>query len=88
MSRAFLDFCQGISRPDTVSVAYPLSDIPRPLHGYSIPRAEGRAILACTWTSTKLPHSTPEGYGLIRAFIGRAGQGGTLIEERLAKHLH
>lgn len=59
----------------TVSVAYPLRDIPRPLdgYGYVIPKAEGRAILACTWTSTKFPHRAPEGYGLIRAFIGRAG---------------
>ncbi len=59
----------------TVSVAYPLRDIPRPLNGYGyiIPRAEGRAILATTWTSTKFPHRAPEGYGLIRAFIGRAG---------------
>ncbi len=59
----------------TLSVAYPLSDIPKPLtaYGYIIPRAEGRSILACTWTSTKFPHRAPEGYGLIRAFIGRAG---------------
>ena len=59
----------------TLSVAYPLNDIPKPLnaYGYIIPRAEGRSILACTWTSTKFPHRAPEGYGLIRAFIGRAG---------------
>lgn len=59
----------------TVSVAYPLKEIPRPLNGYGyiIPRAEGRSILACTWTSTKFPHRAPDGYGLIRAFIGRAG---------------
>lgn len=59
----------------TVSVAYPLSDILRPLNGYGyiIPRAEGRSILACTWTSTKFPHRAPDGYGLMRAFIGRAG---------------
>jgi oxygen-dependent protoporphyrinogen oxidase len=59
----------------TLSVAYPLSDIPKPLnaYGYIIPRAEGRSVLACTWTSTKFPHRAPEGYGLIRAFIGRAG---------------
>ncbi|MBI3761778.1 MAG: protoporphyrinogen oxidase, partial [Chloroflexi bacterium] len=61
----------------TVSVAFPLADIPRPLdgYGYIIPRAEGRSILACTWTSTKFPHRAPEGYGLIRAFIGRAESG-------------
>jgi len=60
----------------TVSVAYALADIPRPLNGYGyiIPRAEGRPILACTWTSTKFPHRAPEGYALIRAFVGRAGQ--------------
>ena len=59
----------------TVSVAYPLKDIPRPLNGYGyiIPKAEGRSILATTWTSTKFPHRAPEGYGLMRAFIGRAG---------------
>ncbi len=64
----------------TVSVAYPLSDIPRPLdgYGYVIPRAENRPILACTWTSTKFPHRAPEGFGLIRAFVGRAGQEGAL----------
>ena len=64
----------------TVSIAYPLANIPRPLdgYGYIIPRAEGRAILACTWTSTKFPHRAPEGFGLIRAFVGRAGQEGAL----------
>ncbi len=62
----------------TVSVAYPLADMrnARPLdgYGYIIPRAEDRSILACTWTSTKFPGRAPEGFGLIRAFIGRAGQ--------------
>ncbi len=59
----------------TLSVAYPLDAIPQPLnaYGYIIPRAEGRSILACTWTSTKFPHRAPDGYGLMRAFIGRAG---------------
>jgi oxygen-dependent protoporphyrinogen oxidase len=60
----------------TVSLAYPLSDIPRALdgYGYIVPRAEGRPVLACTWTSTKFPHRAPGGYGLLRAFLGRAGQ--------------
>ncbi len=66
----------------TVSVAYPLASTrsARPLdgYGYLIPRAEGRAVLACTWTSTKFPHRAPQGYALIRAFIGRAGQAGVL----------
>jgi oxygen-dependent protoporphyrinogen oxidase len=60
----------------TVSLAYRLSDIPRALdgYGYVIPRREGRRALACTWTSTKFPHRAPEGYALIRVFVGRAGQ--------------
>jgi oxygen-dependent protoporphyrinogen oxidase len=60
----------------TVSLAYRLEDISRPLdgYGYVIPRREGRLALACTWTSTKFPHRAPEGYALLRVFIGRAGQ--------------
>lgn len=60
----------------TISVAYPLSDVPHPLdgYGYIVPRAEDRDVLACTWTSSKFPHRAPEGYALLRVFIGRAGQ--------------
>lgn len=60
----------------TVSLAYRQSDLPRPLdgYGYVIPRREGRRALACTWTSTKFPHRAPDGYALIRIFVGRAGQ--------------
>lgn len=60
----------------TVSLAYPQSELPRPLdgYGYVIPRREGRRALACTWTSTKFPHRAPPGYALLRVFVGRAGQ--------------
>ncbi len=60
----------------TVSLAYRQSDLPQPLdgYGYVIPRREGRKALACTWTSTKFPHRAPDGYALIRVFVGRAGQ--------------
>ena len=60
----------------TVSLAYCQSALTRPLdgYGYVIPRREGRKALACTWTSTKFPHRAPEGYALIRVFVGRAGQ--------------
>ena len=60
----------------TVSLAYKQNDLPRPLdgYGYVIPRREGRRALACTWTSTKFPHRAPDGYALIRVFVGRAGQ--------------
>jgi oxygen-dependent protoporphyrinogen oxidase len=60
----------------TVSLAYRESDLPQPLdgYGYVIPRREGRTALACTWTSTKFPHRAPDGYALLRVFVGRAGQ--------------
>ena len=60
----------------TISLAYRLSDMRRELdgYGYVIPRREGRHALACTWTSAKFPHRAPDGYALIRVFVGRAGQ--------------
>ena len=60
----------------TVSLAYRQRDLSRELdgYGYIIPRREGRKALACTWTSTKFPHRAPEGYALLRVFVGRAGQ--------------
>ena len=60
----------------TISLAYRQSDLFRKLdgYGYIIPRREGRKALACTWTSTKFPHRAPDGYALIRVFVGRAGQ--------------
>ena len=71
----------------TVSLAYRLSDVPRALdgYGYVIPRREGRKALACTWTSTKFPHRAPEGYALIRVFVGRAGQDIPWDESELLK---
>ena len=60
----------------TISLAYRKNNLPRELdgYGYVIPRREGRKALACTWTSTKFPHRAPDGYALVRVFIGRAGQ--------------
>ena len=60
----------------TVSLAYPVADLPRELNGYGyvIPRREQRTALACTWTSSKFEHRAPDGYALIRVFIGRAGE--------------
>jgi len=60
----------------TVTLAYRQRDLSRPLdgYGYVIPRREGRRALACTWPSTKFPHRAPDGYALIRVFVGRAGQ--------------
>jgi oxygen-dependent protoporphyrinogen oxidase len=60
-----------------VSLAYRREDIPHPLdaHGYVVPRVEQSPILACTWSSRKWRHRAPEGWELLRVFIGRAGRG-------------
>ena len=59
-----------------VTLAYRREEISHPLdgHGYVIPRVEGSPILACTWSSRKWAGRAPEGWELIRVFIGRAGQ--------------
>ena len=69
----------------TISLAYRQNDLPRDLdgYGYIIPRREGRRALACTWTSTKFPHRAPEGYALIRVFVGRAGENISWNEKEL-----
>ncbi|AIW41029.1 MULTISPECIES: protoporphyrinogen oxidase [Paenibacillus] len=41
--------------------------------GFLVPRKEGKKITACTWSSTKWSHTAPEGYTLLRTYIGHAG---------------
>lgn len=59
----------------TVSMAFRRAEVAHPLRGfgYVTPRAEGRAIMATTWSSTKFRGRAPEGYVLVRSFVGRAG---------------
>lgn len=59
----------------TVSLMFARNDVPSLLDGfgYVSPRAEGRTILACTWTSNKFPSRVPGDHVLVRLFIGRAG---------------
>ncbi len=59
----------------SVSLAYRASDVPRAAEGfgYVVPRIENRPILASTWVSSKFAHRAPDGYALIRMFIGRRG---------------
>lgn len=55
--------------------------------GFLVPRKEGRNITACTWTSTKWLHSSPEDHVLLRCYIGRSGdeQNVMLPDEELMK---
>jgi oxygen-dependent protoporphyrinogen oxidase len=42
--------------------------------GFLIPRSEGRRITACTFSSTKFDNRTPEGYQMLRCFVGGPGR--------------
>jgi oxygen-dependent protoporphyrinogen oxidase len=59
----------------TVSLAFRRDQVSHPLHGFGIvvPRAEGRGVMATTWSSSKFRHRAPEGHVLLRSFVGRAG---------------
>ena len=58
----------------TVSLVYRESDIPAEpiINGLMIPRREKRAIDAVTISSRKMPWRVPQGFALLRVFIGGA----------------
>jgi oxygen-dependent protoporphyrinogen oxidase len=60
----------------TVNLAWKRADIPHPLDGFGfvVPLVERRATLACTFSSVKFKGRAPEGYALLRAFVGGALQ--------------
>ena len=58
----------------TVTLAYRRADIRHPLNGFGfvVPAVEGRTVLACTFNSVKFAHRAPDGFVLLRAFVGGA----------------
>ena len=62
----------------TVSLCYRSCDVRHPLDGFGFvtPEVEGLSILGCTFTHRKWPHRAPEGFALLRAFLGEAGMRG------------
>ena len=58
----------------TVVFAFPRSAIAHDLQGtgFVVPRAEGIDITAGAWISSKWAQRAPEGYALVRAFLGGA----------------
>ncbi|HXE91734.1 MAG TPA: protoporphyrinogen oxidase [Terriglobales bacterium] len=63
----------------TVALGYD-SAVPLPAgFGFLVPRTEGLRLLACTFVHNKFPHRAPEGWRLLRVFLGgrsdeRAGE--------------
>ncbi|PKR78296.1 protoporphyrinogen oxidase [Halalkalibacillus sediminis] len=41
--------------------------------GFVVSRKEQYRMTACTWTHKKWPHTTPEGYVLMRVYVGKPG---------------
>jgi oxygen-dependent protoporphyrinogen oxidase len=62
----------------TVNLAFRREQIPHPLNGFGfvVPHRENRKIIACSFSSVKYAGRAPEGYALLRAFVG-----GSLQEE-------
>jgi oxygen-dependent protoporphyrinogen oxidase len=56
-----------------VTLAYPSDVHALDGYGYLVPRAEGSEVLACTWSSSKWEGRAPEGFSLIRVYLGRFG---------------
>jgi len=84
--------CQELRSIDYVSVANVVMafdkkslGIPFDGTGFVIPSIEGTVITACTWTSTKWTHTSPEDKVLLRCYVGRAGDeaGAFLPDEEL-----
>ena len=55
-----------------MNLVYRRSDVPHPLDcfGFVVPAAEGREIIACTFSSVKFPNRAPEDLVLLRVFLG------------------
>ncbi|MGH2349458.1 MAG: protoporphyrinogen oxidase [bacterium] len=58
-----------------VVFAFRRADVAHPLagHGYVVARGERTVHTACTWVSSKWPYRAPEGYVVVRAYVGRDG---------------
>lgn len=59
----------------TVTLGYRQSDLQSlpPGFGFLVPRSEGRRMLACTFVHNKFPHRAPLDKGILRCFLGGAG---------------
>ncbi|RXI99904.1 protoporphyrinogen oxidase [Anaerobacillus alkaliphilus] len=59
----------------TIAMAFKQNAIKKDINGtgFVVSKKNDYNITACTWTHKKWHHSTPEGYALLRCYVGRAG---------------
>jgi protoporphyrinogen/coproporphyrinogen III oxidase len=67
----------------TVAMGYERSELAKlpPGFGFLVPATEKRRMLACTFVHTKFSGRVPEGKGLLRCFLGGAGNDALLDED-------
>jgi len=73
-----------------VAFAYRRSEVIAAMNGsgFVVPRGEGLTITACTWTSVKWLHTSPDDIALVRCYVGRQGDDRGVVlsdEEMIAK---
>ena len=58
----------------TVNIAYRRQDVSHPLDGFGFvaPRLENSPLVACSFSGTKFENRAPQGFVLLRAFVGGA----------------
>ncbi len=76
----------------TLNLGFRAEQVAHPLDGmgFVVPAAEGRALLACSFSSTKFAGRAPAGMVLLRAFAGAAAEeegSDEALEERLLTEL-
>jgi protoporphyrinogen/coproporphyrinogen III oxidase len=67
----------------TVTMGYARADLAKlpPGFGFLVPATEKRAMLACTFVHAKFAGRVPAGKGLLRCFLGGAGNDALLDED-------
>lgn len=74
--------CAEIPYASSATVFFGLTrdQIAHPMNGsgFVVPRVERRAVMAGTWVTSKWPHRAPDGYALLRCFLGGATNPGIL----------
>jgi len=60
----------------TIAMSYPRASVSGAAEGFGfvVPRAEGRDLIAATWTSLKWPHRAPPDQLLVRCYVGGVGR--------------
>ncbi len=60
----------------TIAMSYPRASVSGAAEGFGfvVPRAEGRDLIAATWTSLKWPHRAPPDQLLVRCYLGGVGR--------------